>query len=200
MAKEQTRTMRITYKDSEDGHAERDHNISMIHNTLKLKNEHETYYYLLQKGISVTLDEIGNGPNGTPEIRMAAAIQKKLVEIQRKEGQWASLNRLYDSMSSDDFQKWCNEFSVDMNEFLEWREKKANDSWADMARKWLNDLLRDGNPVQVEAVRELGLSSGMIQPEFEQQQWGYIKVIAHREGFTGKVRGCWQRQNVEATF
>ncbi len=43
-------------------------------------------------------------------------------------------------------------------------------------------------------------TSGSIQPEFEVQQWGYIKVIAHREGFTGKVRGCWQKQVIESTF
>lgn len=197
MGKEITRTLRITYKDTEEGHAERDHNITMINNKLKLKNEHDTLFYLLMKGIAVTLEEIADGVTSTPEIKMAAAIQKKLVEIHRKEGQWASLNKLYESMSSDDFQAWCIEFGVNMDEFIEWREKKANDSWADLARKWLNDLLRDGNPVQTEAVRELGLSSGIIQPEFEEQQWGYIKVIAHREGFTGKLRGCWQRQNVE---
>lgn len=197
MAKEITRTLRITYKDTEEGHAERDHNITLINNILKLKNEHDTLFYLLMKGIAVTLDEISNGVGSSPEIKMAAAIQKKLVEIQRKEGQWASLNKLYESMSSDDFQRWCTEYGVNMDEFIEWREKKANDSWADLARKWLNDLLRDGNPVQTEAVKELGLSSGIIQPEFEEQQWRYIKVIAHREGFTGKIRGCWQRQNVD---
>ena len=196
MAKEQTRTIRITYKDTEEGHAEREHHITIINNMLKLKNEHETLFYLLQKGIAATLDEIGNSFNADPEIKMAAAIQKKLVEIQRKEGQWTSLNKLYDSMSSDDFQGWCEKFNVDMNKFLEWRERKANDSWADGVRKWLNDLLRDGNPIKTEAVREMGLECGIIQPEFEEQQWQYIKVLAGREGFTGITRGCWQRNNI----
>jgi hypothetical protein len=200
MTKETTRTLRITFKDTDEGHAERDHNITMINNALKLKNDHDALFYLLQKGIAVTLGEMADGTNSTPEIRMSAAIQKKLVELQRKDGQWASLNKLYDSMSSSDFQKWCDEYGVDMNAFLEWRDKKANDSWADLARKWLNDLLRDGNPIQVESIREIGLAAGVIQPELEGQQWQYIKVIAHREGFTGKARGCWQKQVMESTF
>jgi hypothetical protein len=200
MAKEPTRTLRITFKDSEEGHAERDHHITMINNYLKLKNEHDTLFYLLQKGIAVTLEEIAKGPNSTPEVKMAAAIQKKLIEYQRKEAQWASLNKLYDSMSSDDFQKWCDEFGVDINLFQEWRDRKANDSWADKVRKWLNDLLRDGNPVQTDAIKAMALEAGIIIPELEKQQWQYINVLAGREGFTGSTRGCWQRKNIDPSF
>lgn len=191
-SREPTRTVRITYKDTDEGHAEREHRISMVHNFLKLRNEHDTLFYLLEKGLAEALDEMGR--TGDSEAKLAAAIQKKLLDVQRKESQWTSLNKLYDKMSSEEFTAWCAESNIDMDTFLEWREKKAMDSHADMVRKWLSDLLRDGNPVQVDAIKQMAIDNGVVDLDNMEQQWKYIKVIAHREGYTGRIYGCWQRE------
>lgn len=191
--REPTRTIRITIQDTEEGHATRDHHISIINNELKLPNEQKTLFYLLQKGIAATLEELGRFDN--KEAKLGAAIQKKLVELQQREGQWSSLNKLYDKMSSEEFTTWCTESGIDMDTFLEWREKKAADSHADVVRKWLADLLRDGNPVQADAIKQMAIENGIVDQDNIDQQWKYIKVIAHREGYTGRVYGCWQREN-----
>lgn len=191
MAKENSRTIRIAVQDTEEGHATREYHISIINNSLRMPTEQKTLYYIFQKGIAACLDEIGKIEG--KEAKLGAAIQKKLLEIQRREGQWSSLNKLYDSMSSEDFQSWCSAEGIDMEAFLEWRDKKANDSWRDRARKWLSDILHDGNPIQTSAVKELAIAAGIMDLETQDQQWKYMSVLAHRDGYTGQAYGCWQK-------
>jgi hypothetical protein len=200
MARETVRTLRFTYKDNDEGHAERDHHVTLINNRLKLKYEHDAMFFIFEKGIATILEEIAKSPDATPEEKMAASIKNKILEVNRKEAQWASLSKLYDSMSADDFEMFCKEFGVSMSAVLEWRDRKANDSRPGMVRKWLNDLLRDGNPVKTDAIKQMALESGIISPEFEDSQWQYIRVLASREGFTSSARGCWQRKNVDVGF
>lgn len=194
MAKEPTRTIRITIQDTEEGHATREHHISIINNYLKLPNEQKTMFYIFQKGVAAALEEIGKVDS--KEAKLGAAIQKKLLELQRREGQWSSLNKLYDSMSPEDFQSWCSSEGVDMEAFLEWRIKKANNTWRERARHWMADTLRDGNPIQTLAIKEMALEAGIIELDTLDQQWKYMCVLAHREGYTGQTYGCWQKSVV----
>jgi hypothetical protein len=191
MAKEFTRTLRITYKDTEEGHAARDHNITRINNFLKMQDEYASLSFILDLGIKTALEDIAK--TGDKEAKLEVAIQHKLLEFRRLEGRWSNLNKLYDKMTSEQFQEFCSHENVPISEFLEWRERKANDSWTDKVRNWLDDLLRDGNPIQSNAVKHMAIESGLIDPNMEKQQWDYIKVLAHRNGYTGKTYGCWQR-------
>jgi hypothetical protein len=190
MAKEPTRTIRITYKDTEEGHADRDLKISKINNyLLKSRDEQSTYLFILDLGIQTALQQMANA--GDLEAKMKSAIRDKMMEINGRDQRWSELNKLYDKMPSDEFQKWCEDNSINMAAFLEWREKKQADTWADGARRWLRDLLRDGNPIQTDAIRGMAIEAGIIQPE-NHQQWTYLRVIASREGFTSAMHGCWQ--------
>lgn len=191
MAKEPTRTLRITIQDTDEGHATRDYHVSIINNFLKLPSDQKTLFYIFQKGIAAALEEIGK--LDSKEAKLGAAIQKKLLELQRREGQWASLNKLYDSMSPEDFQSWCENEGVDMEAFLEWRIKKANNTWRERARTWMAEILRDGNPIQTLAIKEMAINAGIIDIETQDQQWKYMCVLAHREGYTGQAYGCWQK-------
>ncbi len=190
MSKENTRTIRITYKDTEEGHAARDHKISKINNyMLKSKDEQSTYLFLLDLGIQAALQQMGSA--GDMDAKMKAAIQEKLTEISSRDYRWAELNKIYDKMPSDEFQKWCEDNDINMSAFLEWREKKQADTWVELARTWLRDLLRDGNPIQTSAIKTMAIEAGIIKPD-NPQQWTYMRVIANREGLTGGTHGCWQ--------
>jgi hypothetical protein len=191
MTKEFTRTYRITFKDTEDGHTGRDYNITRINNFLKMKDDHMTLLFLLDLGIKTSLEEIAK--TGDAEAQLEVDIQEKLLEYKRMESRWSNLNKLYDKMPAEEFQQFCANKNIPISNFLEWREKKAMDSWADKARHWLDALLSDGNPVQTSAVKQIAMESGLIDPIIEKQQWDYLKLLAHRQGYTGKAYGCWQR-------
>jgi len=194
MSKENTRTIRITYKDTEEGHADRDLKINKINNyLLKSKDEQSTYIFLLDLGIQTALQQMGSA--GDIEAKMKSAIRDKLIEINSRDHRWGELNRLYDKMPSDEFQKWCEDNSINMAAFLEWREKKQADTWVELARKWLRDILRDGNPIQTTAIKEMAIDAGIVQSD-NAQQWTYLRVIASREGFTSTAHGCWQMVNM----
>lgn len=194
MGKEQTRTYRITFKDDEDGHATRDHNITRINNFLKMRDEHSTLLFLIDLGIVSALKEIAK--TGDVEAQLEVDIQEKLLAIKRLEAKWSNLNKLYDKMAAEEFQEWCRDKNIPVSEFLEWREKREINTWADAVRKWLDGLLRDGNPVQTTAIKQMGIESGLIDVDLQDQQWEYIKLIAHREGYTGKGYGRWQKTTV----
>lgn len=194
MGKEHTRTYRITFKDNEEGHAARDHSITKINNFLKMRDEHSTLLFLLDTGILSVLKEIAK--TGDAEAQIEVDIQEKLLEIQRFETKWTNLNKLYDRMSAEDFQQWCAEKNISISDFLEWQERKETNTWADSVRKWLSGLLKDGNPIQVSAIKQMAIEAGMIDTtdsHSEKQQWDYIRQIASREGYTGKSFGCWQK-------
>ena len=73
MAKEPTRTIRITYKDTEEGHADRDLKISKINNyLLKSRDEQSTYLFILDLGIQTALQQMANA--GDLEAKMKSAI------------------------------------------------------------------------------------------------------------------------------
>jgi hypothetical protein len=190
MAKESTRTLRVTYKDTDEGHADRDMKITMINNfMLKSQDEQSTYFFLFDLGIQTALQQMGKA--GDNDAKMKAAIREKMLEINSRDQRWSELNKLYDKMPSDEFQKWCEDNAINMSAFIEWREKKQADTWADLARRWLRDLLRDGNPIQTTAVRDMAVEAGIINAD-NPQQWTYLRVIASRDGFTSNTHGCWQ--------
>lgn len=194
MGKEHTRTYRITFKDDEEGHAARDHNITRINNFLKMKDEHTTLLFLLDAGVLAVLKEMAK--TGDVEAQFEVDIQEKLLEIKRMETKWTMLNKLYEKMTAEDFQKWCTEKNISISDFEDWRENREVNTYADGVRKWLEGLLKDGNPVQVSAIKEMAIEAGFVDssnPETEKQQWGYIRTIANREGYTGKGYGCWQK-------
>ena len=188
-SKEPQRTIRITYRDTDEGHADRDMKISKINNQLQSKDEQSTLLFIFDLGIQAALQQMAK--TGDLDAKMKAAIREKMNEINGRDHRWSELNKLYDKMPADEFQKWCEDNSISMAVFLEWREKKQADTWADGARRWLRDLLRDGNPVQTDAIRGMAIDAGIIQPE-NHQQWTYLSIIASREGFTSAMHGCWQ--------
>ena len=107
MAKDVTRTVRITYKDTPEGHADRDQRITKINNFLFSKDESETYSFIFDLGIQTALQQIGG--SGDMDAKMKAAIREKLLEISSRDNRWNELNKIYDKMPSDEFQKWCDD-------------------------------------------------------------------------------------------
>lgn len=188
-SKEPQRTVRITYRDTDEGHADRDMKISKINNQLQSKDEQSTLLFIFDLGIQAALQQMAK--TGDLDAKMKAAIREKMNEINGRDHRWNELNKLYDKMPSDEFQKWCEDNFINMAAFLEWREKKQADTWADLARRWLRDLLRDGNPIQTEAIKSMAIEADIIRAD-NPQQWTYLRVIASREGFTSATHGCWQ--------
>lgn len=190
MSRAVTRSIRLTFKATDDEYFRLETDFNTIHHRLGGKDT-ETRRKVYEAGILVMLKQIAQ--TASEEASYAArrvAILEKTQEIRDRDGDWKLLESIFDNVPLEEFSQWCAEKNIDLAQFLEWRETKQTDSRGEDLQRWLSDTLRDGEPISTVAIKQKAISENII--EDTPQEWTYLRVIALRNGYVGRQRGYWQ--------
>lgn len=191
MSKEVARSIRLNFRISEDRFFRLENDFNMIHHYLG-GNESETRLAVWEAGIESLLKDVAEGATEkAKEASRRVAIIEKIRAIKQQEEDWRLLEKIFDSLSAEEFQKWCTEKDIDMVSFMEWHEARNADSRGEEYERWLSNQLKDGQPVPTVVIKQRAIEEGMIDPD-DPQQWSYLRVIAGRKGYISKRRGFWQ--------
>ena len=82
------------------------------------------------------------------------------------------------------------DFDTYMSNFI-----MPEESWSVVTLRWLKELLTDGKPQPIEAIRTLAILNRILPGEDDedyQKTWANFKALASENGLSGGKRGFWQ--------
>lgn len=189
MAKQITRTIRITYKDTQEGHAQRDRLVSEIVNRLKVGSEQEGLFAIFEDGLTHYLEKLSQNESNL-WLSQQLAIRQKLAELREREQVLIELDTLWQTLPAKEFEKWCQEKKIDFGKFLEWKEAKTSRNESEKERDWLKNFLKEGEPIPTSVIRQMAIEEGII--DGTETAWNHLRATAVRQGYTGGKWGHWQ--------
>jgi hypothetical protein len=123
------------------------------------------------------------------------AIWKKQREIEGVIARMRNLGFIYENMTLDEFQSFCNQEGIDAERFLENYkfDVPRPRTRTEIIQRWLSVHLADGKMKSVDSIREAAEREGIIEPDSE-KEWGLIKSVASKEGYSSAgPRGLWRK-------
>jgi len=150
---------------------------------------------IFSRGIQAIEAEMGDRV-ASPDV----VVDKALRSARAKDSRKNKLAELYEREGLDRFVEFCQE-----NEIEDWQQvleeytiagEEQEQTWTEKSRRWLGELLSDGEPRPTQGIKMAGIMSGVIDgssPDTIERDWGKLSVVAHREGYTSMTRrGEWQ--------
>lgn len=188
--KEIYRSIRLSFKITEEDFIRLDSDFNIIHNFLGGK-EPETRLEVWKAGLECVLERMAkSSSNKAKDAKKRAAILKQTRLIKERHEDWKSLESIYDDLTEDEFTAWCEENEIDLDAFLEWRESKQINSRGQELEKWLSDQLRSGEAIAANIIKQRAIEQGLISAD-NPKQWSYLRVIATRKGYSSGY-GQWK--------
>ncbi len=140
----------------------------------------------------------GLGPGGDEDrieikgdLPDAAVLGDLLQEVRRRRTVISMLDEIYHGTDPEEFVKLCEENGINWRAYLEGdygKDAPGELSEAEQIRRKLTLLLSEG-PRPITAIRSALEGEGLVRDETD---WSRVKVLACREGFSGKgQRGTW---------